>query len=263
MLMVNGDVQKREFFPDGTMRLSLDTEALRERDVIIRWHYEEELEMTHLFYIVSHIRSINEDVYIELVMPYIPNARMDRVKNPDEIFTLKYFCKFINDLHFNTVFVCDPHSSVAIALLDRVEFTDITQNIWRAIHVALWNPEDIVFFPDEGAMKRYSDLVRVPYAFGIKKRDWQTGKIQGLEVSGPIPTDPFNVLIIDDICSYGGTFLHSAKKLKELGAKKISLYVTHCENTILKGELINSGLIEEILTTDSIFTGEHPLIRKI
>ena len=53
--------------------------------------------------------------------------------------------------------------------------------------------------------------------------------------------------------SYGET-------LKELGAKEIYLYVTHCENTILEGELLTSGLIEKVYTTNSIFTKEHEKI---
>ena len=78
---------------------------------------------------------------------------------------------------------------------------------------------------------------------------------------GEIPNQSFDVLIVDDICSKGGTFYHSAKKLKELGADNIYLYITHCENSILEGELINSGLIKEIYTTDTIFTKEHELIK--
>ena len=69
-----------------------------------------------------------------------------------------------------------------------------------------------------------------------------------------------NVLIVDDICSRGGTFYHSAKALKEAGANKIYLYITHCENTILEGEVLMSGLIEKVYTTNSIFTKEHEKI---
>ena len=39
--------------------------------------------------------------------------------------------------------------------------------------------------------------------------------------------DGSRVLIVDDLCSRGGTFYHSAKKLKELGAKEIYLYISH------------------------------------
>ena len=69
-----------------------------------------------------------------------------------------------------------------------------------------------------------------------------------------------DVLIIDDICSRGGTFFYAAKALKEAGAKNIYLYVTHCENTILEGELLTCGLIEKVYTTNSIFTKEHEKI---
>ena len=101
-------------------------------------------------------------------------------------------------------------------------------------------------------------MFHTEYAFGIKRRNWETGKIEGLDVAGCVDKiKGSNILIVDDICSRGGTFYHSAKKLKELGANKIYLYVTHCENTILEGDLLNSGLIERVFTTNSIFTKKH------
>ena len=86
----------------------------------------------------------------------------------------------------------------------------------------------------------------------MKKRDWKTGNILGLDIINAEAIKGKNVLIVDDICSRGGTFYHSAKALKEAGAARISLYVTHLEKTVLDGELFTSGLIEAIYTTDSI-----------
>ena len=107
-------------------------------------------------------------------------------------------------------------------------------------------------------------MSELPYAYGIKKRDWATGKIQGLEAAGCTEMiKGSNILIVDDICSRGGTFYHSAKKLKELGADKVYLYVSHCENTILEGEVLTSGLIERVFTTDSIFTATHEKVEVI
>lgn len=104
------------------------------------------------------------------------------------------------------------------------------------------------------------------YTYGNKRRDWETGEILGLEIVNPEIVKDKDVLIIDDICSKGGTFYHSAKALKEAGAKNIYLYVTHCENTIFEGELLkDNGLIEKIFTTDSILTKQHEkiiLVRK-
>ena len=113
---------------------------------------------------------------------------------------------------------------------------------------------DAMFYPDEGAMKRYSDSSEKPYAFGLKKRDWQTGKILGLNIINADNIKDKNVLIVDDICSRGGTFYHSAKALKAAGAKSASLYITHCEETITLGELAASdGLVDHVYTTRSIF----------
>ena len=62
---------------------------------------------------------------------------------------------------------------------------------------------------------------------------------------------------MDDICSRGGTFTHTAAALKEAGAKEIFLYVSHCENTIFKGSVLTDGQITRVFTTNSIYRGEH------
>jgi ribose-phosphate pyrophosphokinase len=88
----------------------------------------------------------------------------------------------------------------------------------------------------------------------MKKRDWQTGKILGLDVINAENIVGKDVLIVDDICSRGGTFYHSAKALKAAGAKSVSLYVTHLEETVTLGEMAASdGLVDHIYTTESIF----------
>ena len=170
----------------------------------------------------------------------------------------------INWLGFETVTVLDPHSSVSEALIDHL-VVQTPQNIVNQVIKILPQNDNVaplmMFYPDEGAMKRYSNMFAIPYAFGIKKRDWSSGAIKGLDVSGM--TDKIagsRVLIVDDISSRGGTFYHSAKKLKELGATEIYLYISHCENTILDGEVLTSGLIDRVYTTNSIFTKEHEKI---
>lgn len=64
------------------------------------------------------------------------------------------------------------------------------------------------------------------------------------------------VLIVDDICSRGGTFYHAANALKEAGAKNIYLYVTHAEHTMVEGDMYNQDIVKKIFTTDSIFKPE-------
>ena len=260
MIKINDEVLNKEYIPDNTLRIR---KLIKDEDILIEWLYENDEELAFLYFITKHIRENKNVKSVMLKMPYIPNARMDRVKNKDEVFTLKYFAEFINSLNFDKVIVRDPHSYVSLALINNIECENIGDKIKSLATKLLINTNDIIFYPDEGACKRYSDILGHSNAFGIKKRDFRTGEIKGLDVMGDIPKEKFNVLIIDDICSYGGTFYHSAKKLKELGADKIYLYVTHLENNILKGELLKDDLIEKVFTTESIFTEKNKKIQII
>ena len=262
MILLNGVEMEQGKFPDGTLLMKYN--RVFGFNNMITWKYENDAEMFVIMCLVNHIRDHKEDAYIELFMPYVPNARQDRVKGDEDIFTLKYFCQFINSLKINKVKVLDVHSNVTLALLNNVKEIKPWNLIEKAIQNIPVDRELVAFYPDEGAMKRYSAGMNLPYAFGIKKRNWETGVIEGLDLAGAVDkVAGADVLIIDDICSRGGTFYHSAKALKEAGAANIYLYVSHCENTIHKGELLNSDLIKHIYTTNSILTKTHEKITVI
>ena len=271
MIKINGIEIEQNNFPDGTLLVKYEPEHGLNT---IEWKYESDSELFTLYCLKRHLEETCLNEQTNLRMYYIPNARQDRVKTSEDIFTLKYFSEIINSLNFQAVEILDAHSNVSLALLDRVVSIPIDHYLYKALTNIVYQEtggcmhEDreeayknlITFFPDEGAMKRYSSMLKFPYAFGIKDRDWNSGNIKGLKLMNSEIVEGKNVLIIDDICSKGGTFYHSAKALKEAGAKNIYLYITHCENTILEGELLTSGLIERVYTTNSIFTKEHEKI---
>ncbi len=261
MLLLNDQCIDPSHFPDGTLLLRQKCPD-KEIPAVITWNYENSEEMVALLFLVKHLRAHGIE-RISLSMPYIPNARQDRVKTEEDVFTLKYFAEFLNDLQLDKVTVLDPHSSVSEALIDRLVVVQPTAYLF-AVQKRIGFDDLMAFYPDEGAMKRYSGMLSLPFAFGIKKRDWATGRILGLDIAGETERIPESrILIVDDICSRGGTFLHSAKKLHELHAKEIYLFVSHCENTILEGELLESGLIQQVFTTNSIFTKTHPMVEVI
>lgn len=260
--MIKIDERKVEFnhFPDGTLLLK---ELPPKTDsVTLTWLYENNEEMAALYFLTKHLQA-NAIKNIELQLPYIPNARQDRVKAPEDVFTLKYFAEWINSLGYSRVAVLDPHSYVSEALIDKIHIQtpkEYVEKVLRSISQAK-SKDILLFYPDEGAMKRYSAMFDKPYVFGIKKRDWTTGEIQGLDVTGRKDLiKGSTILIVDDICSRGGTFYHSAKALKKLGADKVYLYVSHCENSIFEGEILTTDLIDKVYTTNSIFTKEHEKI---
>ena len=272
MIKVNDIEVKIDKFPDGTPRINLDPDKIHEEEfdgspcMLIDWFYENNDEMFYLMLVKKHLERHFTGVDYYLHMPYIPNARMDRVKNNDEVFTLKYFCDFINWLNFTTVYVLDAHSDVSPALLNNCVCGNSKEFIERIIKII---PEPLVlYFPDAGAAKRYSDLFPgIMYCYGEKKRDWKTGKILGLEIKdNGIDLTNKSILMIDDIISYGGSLFYSANALKELGVSKIYAYATHTENSILdseKGTLIKAiedETVERLFTTNSLFTGKHDKI---
>lgn len=59
------------------------------------------------------------------------------------------------------------------------------------------------------------------------------------------------VMILDDICDGGRTFIEAVKHLREAGAKRVELYVTH--GIFSKGveNLLDNG-IDHIYTTNSL-----------
>lgn len=260
-------------YPDGTYSSRLPFESDQYCDIYntIVWLYD---SMEELFLVKAIAKRYSElGIPVSLLMPYIPNARMDRVKSSMDIPYLKYMCEEINSCLFDRVTVLDLHSSVSEALIDRLNalkpefaFSDSMKRMcgmFDALAESQYISNMLIFYPDEGSMKRYDGLFKHEYLFGIKNRDWKTGEILSLEIAGN-PKDNLegkDILIIDDICSAGGTFYYSAKALKELGANRIFLYVTHLEKTILKdgnlqrllGTNDNDKLIEKIFTTDSIF----------
>lgn len=263
MIRVGNVEVKAGQFPDHSLLVKFDPyhedfECDR-GNIKFEWYYENDAELFTLICLKRHIDYHYGNGAV-LILPYIPHARMDRTKNEEDVFTLKYFCEVINSLNFRIVWVRDAHSNVSLALLNNVQQEPIEYFIATSLSKS---DADAVFFPDEGAMKRYSGMLAIPYAFGMKARDWETGKIVGYDVINSDNIDGKDVLIIDDICSRGGTFYHAAKALKAAGAKNIYLYVTHCENTIFDGDLLTSGLVEKVYTTNSIFTEWHEKIEVI
>ena len=89
-------------------------------------------------------------------------------------------------------------------------------------------------------------------SFGVKERNLKTGEIIKYDIVGGDMKGK-DVIIVDDLCSGGGTFVEAAKALKEAGAKRVYLAVTHCELNIFNGAILRENSdIEKVYTTDSI-----------
>ncbi len=253
MMKVNGTEITFGTFPNGETLIDGDAiqSILKPINTVI-WKYENDGDLIKLMFIKRYIDQ--HQAASSLIVAYMPYSRMDRIEGASA-FTLKYTAGLINSLNFIKVIVIEPHSDVTMALLDRSEALYPTLSLLAQVADAAsldWS-KDVLFFPDAGAQKRYSKLKGdYKQVVGFKQRDFATGRIQRLELVGQVPDAPFKALIVDDLCSYGGTFLLSAERLREAGASHVYLLVAHCEKSIYKGKLLESGLVDGIYTTDTI-----------
>lgn len=269
MFLFNDHEIKVDHFPDGTQKIDLPFVTQSSDSQKIVWRYENESECMSLWYIAKHIRSMLPKSKLTLHLPYVPNARFDRTYYTQEVFTMKWFADFINSLNFDSVIVLDPHSSVSVALIDRVQVYYPVKQIKTVLDsIENNNHQPILYFPDAGAMKRYKHLFEGYYIlYGEKNRNWETGEITGLTLRGCInevkELEKPVFLMIDDICSHGGTFYYSAKALKEAFPNSyVNSWASHTENhfpTLQKA--FDEGLILNHFTTNSLYCHTHDKIK--
>lgn len=188
-----------------------------------------------------------------LYMPYVPYGRQDRVTAPGTSFSLDVFARMINHQVFEKVYVVDHHSHVTMEKFDRIiSYAAVDLMEWFPHHLLPTNVKDmVVVAPDKGAWLRAGQCATALGAkaclTATKHRDPATGRIVSIQLDGELlPTD--HVLIVDDICDGGGTFIALHDLLHNMCAS-MSLYVTH--GIFSKGYSLLDGLFHAVITTDS------------
>lgn len=198
--------------------------------------------------LVDAFRRMSPDVKINLVMPYLPYARQDRVMTPGESLAVKVMANFINSLNFNSVEVWDCHSDVGLALLDRVTNIGPEKLLQKFSDISFQHT--ILVAPDAGAIKKVSKVAKnfnLKMISAGKSRDVNTGAITGTIVYSENLGDT-NLLMVDDLSDGGATFIYLAKELRKITTGKINLYVTH--GIFSKGLDVFNGVIDHIYTAN-------------
>lgn len=204
--------------------------------------------------VINALRTLSPIVEIHLMMPFCPYGRQDDAFVRGEANGMKAWAGVVNSLNLDSVAILDPHSS-AINFIDNLLKID-QLSIVTGVADQIDFPNVTLVSPDAGANKKAHKLCR---EFGIKKlvradkaREVTTGRIIETELYGEVEGD--TCVIVDDICDGGMTFIKLAEKLREKGAEKIVLVVTH--GLFTKGLSVFEGLIDEIYTTDSWIRSE-------
>jgi ribose-phosphate pyrophosphokinase len=206
-------------------------------------------DLMELLLCIDAIRRMWRNAEISLTVPYLPYARQDRVCNEGEPLSIKIMADIINNLNVDQLNIFDPHSEVSVALLNNCRV--ILPETYIEDYPDIFK-DKILISPDAGAYKKTIRISQyfdgLPIVKADKIRDVKTGEIRETQVFCE-SLNGLDVLIIDDICDGGRTFIELAKKLKGKNAGKISLYVSH--GIFSKGLDVFKGLIDKIYTTNS------------
>lgn len=193
---------------------------MKRRWAFVDWSFENEAEFIHLAQLKDLLDHSGIDA--NLTLDYLPYGRQDKQVRNDQTFALRTFARLVNCLNFNKVFCLDPHSGVAGELINNFCPIVPLKHINKAIEVA---KPTMIAFPDKGAAERYGLLIELPTIYADKIRNQSTGEITKMAINGD-PKDQV-VLIVDDICDGGMTFIKLAELLNAQGAKAVHLFTTH------------------------------------
>ncbi|MBM3853728.1 MAG: ribose-phosphate diphosphokinase, partial [Verrucomicrobia bacterium] len=125
-------------------------------------------------------------------------------------------------------------------------------------HLAKARPEKLaVCSPDVGGMKMaaaYADVLGAALALVAKKRK-NAANVEAMYLVGEV--DGYDVLLVDDITETAGTLCAAAKMLRDNGARSIRAAVSHCILNEVAVDRLKSGVIDELITTNSTPNNPH------
>lgn len=209
------------FFPDGQPHVKVEPLTWKGFDKVeIHCSIRNPLELFQ-FRMVRDICGLHDEVHSYIY--WLFGARMDRRIDNDQPATFQLVCNSLFPVEFweEQTHLLDIHNPGAVPEIEEISLEPILQAV-----LADFGDCDI-YFPDKGAQDRYKNLfLGYNILCGKKKRDSQTGKLSGFELESGERLNE-RILIYDDLCDGGGTFVGQFSVLKDLGYKDIGLAVTH------------------------------------
>ncbi|MBU0953176.1 MAG: ribose-phosphate diphosphokinase [Nanoarchaeota archaeon] len=165
---------------------------------------------------------------IELVMPYLVYSRQDRVFRHGEPYSSRTVLDLLRDAGATKIITISLHSTKDIDRPDSIPVANLdgfAPIVERIKQLNLKNP--IITGPDLGvtkATKLVASALGCDAVVLKKTRDHATGEIK---ITGDIPTQNKDIVIVDDIISTGWTMSEAIKICKKAHARTISAFAVH------------------------------------
>lgn len=189
---------------------------------------------------------------ITAVVPYFGYARQDRKAAPRVPITAKLVANMMQTAGIDRVVTMDLHAGQIQGFFDipvdnlygTIVFLDYVKN------KNLKNP--IVASPDVGGVARARSLAKslnLDMVIVDKRRE-KANESEVMNIIGDV--NGKDVILIDDMIDTAGTIVKAAEVFKKNGATSVMAFCTH---PVLSGpayDRINSGVLDELVTTDTI-----------
>lgn len=235
-------------YPAGEVQVRLNPSVLHslsEADEVCVYAKINDGEIMALAQLTNAIKGVvDASTYQVLILPYLPYARADRRFVLGDCHGLCAYAQLINSLGYDKVVSLDVHSPSSYRIDTLKSITPIS--LIETVLSQLSNPA--VLLPDSGA-SRYGLSNALCCT---KSRDSITGELSNFVVP---PRKDFgdakSILIVDDICDGGRTFIGIADAMKDYDLP-LYLYVTHGIFSNGFGELTKR--FSHIYTTDSFIS---------
>ena len=189
---------------------------------------------------------------ITAVIPFYGYARQDRKDQPRVPITAKLVANLLMSAGANRVLAMDLHSQQIQGFFDIPVDHLFASPVFFQYLATKRSNNLVVFSPDVGGMKMasaYADVLGASLGLVAKKRTGAT-TVEAVNIVGEV--EGCDVLLVDDITETAGTLTAAAKILKDHGAKSIRAAVSHCVLNEIAYERLKGGLIDELITTNSV-----------
>jgi len=239
-------------FPDGETFVKIN-ENIRGQDVFIIQSTcpPTNHHLVELLIMIDAARRASAQ-RITAVLPFYGYARQDRKDQPRVPITAKLVANLLVAAGANRVLTMDLHTGQIQGFFDIPVDHLYASTVFYDYLQSVRGENLVVVSPDVGGVKMaaaYANMLEAPLGFVAKRRRTST-TVEATNIVGEV--DGCDVLIVDDITETAGTIVAAARLLREHGARKIRAAVTHSNLQQMAYERLETGIIDELITTDSI-----------
>ena len=240
-------------FPDGETFCQV-TEGVRGRDVfVIQSGSPAPNEAYMELFIIMDALKRGSAARITAVIPYYGYARQDRKDQPRVPITARLIANLLQKAGADRVIAMDLHANQIQGFFDiPLDHLHAEPVILKYIRSCRFK-KPIVVAPDTGGAKTaygYSRKLGTGLAIVAKQRMGDS-EVDAFSVVGDVKG--YDVIMIDDMTSTGGTLSAAAKILRANGAKSVHAFVSHFPLTPKGRErLASESQLDELVVTDTI-----------